>query len=130
MRKFEKVIFPDELILKYAFGHGGDWELQADFRVFWTDSGKEHQYKAEAGLITDMASIPGWAQSVIHKEADSAKASIIHDHIYENRPADWTRKGADRLLYAGLRASGMNWFKAKSMYLAVRVGGQKVWEDD
>ena len=128
MRKFEGVMFPDALDLRYAFGHGGDWELLQDFRVFWTDDGKEHQYKAAAGLITDMASIPGWAQSIINKEGDSAKASIIHDHIYETQPADWARKGADQLLYAGLRATGMGWLKAKAMYYAVRIGGQSVWD--
>ncbi len=126
MRKFNNVRFPDPLILEFDLGSGGDWNLRQDFRVFWTD-GKEHHYTAKAGLITDMASIPGWAQSIIHKEADSAQASMVHDDIYDKRPDDWTRKGADRLLYAGLRATGMGWFKAKAMYLAVRAGGKRTW---
>ncbi len=127
MRKFKNVTFPDSLVLKYEIGHGGDWILEEDFRVFWSDWDMEYQYLAEAGLITDQASIPGWAQSIIHKEADSARASIIHDNQYERKEPGWTRKECDRLLYAGLGATGMGWLKAKAMYLAVRVGGGRTW---
>ena len=128
MRKFENVTFPDPLLLKYEFGHGGDWELEQDFRVFWTDGGKEYRYKAEAGLITDGPSIPGWAQSVINKEGNKAPASIVHDQMYERREPGWTRQECDRLLYHGLRASGVGWLEAKAMYYAVRIGGQNVWD--
>lgn len=129
MRKFARVSFPDPLRLRYELGHGGDWRLEQDFRVFWTDeNGKKRSYTAKAGLITDMASIPGWAQSVVNKEGDKAPASIIHDDIYERQPDGWTRKAADRFLYAGLRASGVGWLEANAMYYAVRIGGQNIWD--
>ena len=134
MREFRKVIFPDQLILKYPLGSGRtlgvkDWILEADFRVFWTDErGIERHYTAKAGLITDGPSIPGWAQSVINKEGIKAPASVIHDDQYMRRV--WPRKECDRLLYAGLRASGVGWLEAKAMYWAVRVGGGKQWDDD
>ncbi len=50
-RKFQRIVFPDPLVLKYEFGTGGDWNLEQDFRVFWADGAKEYRYVAEAGLI-------------------------------------------------------------------------------
>jgi len=128
VRKFENVAFPDPLLLKYESGHGGDWELEQNFRIFWSEGVRERHYTAEAGLITDMASIPGWAQSFVNKEGIKAPASIIHDQMYERREPGWTRRECDRLLYAGLRASGVGWLEAKAMYFAVRIGGQSVWD--
>lgn len=130
MRRFEQIKFPRPLHLKYELGHGGDWELEADFRVCWLDHGETWGYTAKAGMITDIASIPGWAQSIVNKEGDKAPASIIHDHQYMTRAEGWTRKECDRLLYAGLRASGVGWLEAKTMYYAVRIGGKGQWDDD
>ena len=133
MRRFENVVFPDELVLKYPLGQAvqygvTDWILLENFRVFWNEGAKEFHYTAKAGLITDRSSIPGWAQSVIQKDGPKVKASIIHDDIYEKKPLSWTRKDADRLLYHGLRVAGTGWLEAKAMYFAVRIGGQHAWD--
>jgi len=132
-RKFGNVRFPDPLVLKYPAGEGAkhgvvDWHLEQDFRVYWTDGGKEYHYTAEAGLITDRSSIPGWAQSIVQKDGPKVRASIIHDDLYENKPEGWTRKDADRLLYFGCRAAGTDWLEANEMYYAVRIGGQHAWD--
>lgn len=135
MRKFDNVAFPDPLRLKYPPGeaarHGVyNWILEQDFRVVWSDGGKQYQYVAARGMTTDMSSIPWWAQGIpgLQKAGKSVKASIVHDHIYENRPEGWTRAEADLLLYRGLRASGRNWLTAQMMYRAVRLGGKTAWD--
>ena len=57
MREFNRIVFPDELVLKYPLGAGKtqgvkDWHLLQDFRVFWTDErGFESGYAAKAGLV-------------------------------------------------------------------------------
>ena len=137
MRTFNRVTFPDELVLKYPLGSGKtlgikDWILLEPFRAFWTDdAGKEQTYTVEAGLVTDMSSIPWWAQGVpgLQKAGRNVRASIVHDDIYfrQGQPDGWTRLEADKLLYAGLRASGQGWLIASAMYRAVRLGGGEVW---
>jgi hypothetical protein len=133
VREFQNVRFPDPLVLKYLAGAGArhgvvDWHLERDFRVLWTDRGKDRHYTARAGLITDRSSIPGWAQSIVQKDGPKVRASVIHDDLYENKPEGWTRKDADWLLYYGCRASGTPWLEANGMYYAVRIGGQRAWD--
>ncbi len=134
-RKFDNIIFPDPLILKYPVGAGKtlgvkDWHLEADFRIFWTDNDVEQHYTAKAGLITDMSSIPWWAQGLpgMQKAGRKVRASLIHDDIYEKRPLTWPREDADHLLYHGWRASGVHWIPARGGYRAVRLGGRHAWE--
>ena len=47
------------------------------------------------GFITDMASIPGWCQSVIQKDDLHKKAAVVHDWLYELHPCK--RKTADEI---------------------------------
>lgn len=128
-RTFDSVLFPDTLRLARPLGSGGDWELEEDFRVFWTD-GVEQTYTVKAALVTDMASIPWWAQGLpgFQKAGKATKPSIPHDAMYERREPGWTRKEVDRLFYKGLRAEGVNWITARAMYLAVRIGGKQTWD--
>lgn len=135
VRKFENVVFPDNLVLEYPVGAGKthgvkDWNLKQDFRVFWTEDGEARSYTAQAGLITDMSSIPWFFQGLpgMQKAGKKVRASLIHDSIYFKRPEGWSRAEADRLLYLGWRASGVNWFVARQGYYAVRLGGQRAWE--
>ncbi len=135
-REFLCVAFPEPLRLKYPPGKAAafevyNWILEADFPVRWLDpvDGEWHEYVATKGLTTDMSSIPWWAQSLpgLQKAGKSVKASVIHDHIFENRPAGWSRADADWLLYCGLRANGRGWLPARMMYWAARLAGGKLW---
>jgi len=38
-----------------------------------------------------------------------------------------TRKEADNLFLEGMKAVGVNWFRRRVMYLAVRAGGRRLW---
>lgn len=58
------------------------------------------------------------------------KIYILHDWRYATHSL--TRKEADKELYDGLRAAGMDYLKAKSIYEAVRCFGRKplvIWND-
>lgn len=137
MRKFENIVFPDGLLLEYPVGAGKalgvrDWHLKADFRVFWTEDSKEQHYTVKAGLITDMSSIPWWAQGLpgMQKAGKKVRGAIVHDDIYERRglPEGWLREDADWFLYCCWRASDVYWIPARSGYRAVRIGGQEAWD--
>lgn len=82
-------------------------------------------WQAKAGLKTDGASIPAWAQPFVGGQFDSAfiKAAVIHDHycVRHVRSALVTH----RVFFDALIASGVDAVKANTMYYAVLVGGPK-----
>ena len=55
------------------------------------------------------------------------EASLVHDSFYQlirNEDLDYSyRKEVDQLFYDICRESGVSWFRAKYMYLAVRLFG-------
>jgi hypothetical protein len=82
-------------------------------------------WQAKAGLKTDGASIPGWAQPLIGGQFDSAfiKAAVIHDHYCVRHVRSFLE--THRVFYDALIASGVDAVKANTMYYAVLVGGPK-----
>lgn len=79
-------------------------------------------WQAKAGLKTDGASIPSWAQLIVGGAWDGEfiRAAIIHDHYCERtvRP----RTATHRMFYDALIESGVAQAKALVMYYAVMVG--------
>lgn len=53
-------------------------------------------------------------------------AVILHDYLYENRIG--SRSYADKLFLRLLVHAGVSRFRAKLMFLAVRVFGRRKWE--
>lgn len=97
----------------------GQCELVFDFGYI---DPKGLGWQAKAGLMTDGASIPGWAQPIIGGawEAEFIRAAIIHDHycIRTVRP----RTATHRMFYDALIESNVPTAKALTMYYAVMVG--------
>ncbi|WP_333605307.1 DUF1353 domain-containing protein [Novosphingobium sp.] len=82
-------------------------------------------WQAQAGLKTDGASIPGWAQPLVGGRFDEAfiKAAVIHDHYCIRHVRSFL--DTHRVFYDALIASGVDPVKANTMYYAVLVGGPK-----
>lgn len=82
-------------------------------------------WQARAGLKTDGASIPVWAQPFIGGQFDAAfiKAAVIHDHYCDRHVR--TALMTHRVFFDALIASGVDAVKASTMYYAVLVGGPK-----
>lgn len=85
-------------------------------------------WRADAGDVTDGASIPDWAQGIIGGPWDEAylKAAVLHDHYCGKRIVSW--RETHLMFYDALIDLGVNPYKAKLMYYAVYVGGPK-WLD-
>lgn len=85
-------------------------------------------WRAEAGEVTDGASIPDWAQSVIGGPWDESylKAAVLHDHYCGVRTATW--RETHLMFYDALIELGVSSYKAKLMYYAVYLEGPK-WMD-
>ncbi|HRK23496.1 MAG TPA: DUF1353 domain-containing protein [Beijerinckiaceae bacterium] len=80
-------------------------------------------WEAAAGLETDGASIPFWAQPVIGQPYDGSyiKAAVLHDHYCDRKVRDW--KKTHRMFYDALIEQGVPKIKAGVMYGAVMIGG-------
>jgi hypothetical protein len=82
-------------------------------------------WEAKAGLKTDGASIPFWAQPFIGKpyEKSYIKAAVVHDHYCDKHVRPWRQ--THRVFYDMLRALNVPILKSKVMYYAVLIGGPK-----
>lgn len=82
-------------------------------------------WEARAGLETDGASIPDWAQPFIggQFEKEYIRAAVIHDHYCDRYVRPWRQ--THWVFYDALLASGVEKSKALLMYFAVYLGGPK-----
>lgn len=93
-----------------------------EFRV----DGVPRILKIPAGCLNDLASIPRFARWYIGRVGPHLEACIVHDYLFVawllvsgHKPtrADW--RFANEVLYAGLRAAGIGWFKRRLFRLAL-----------
>lgn len=75
-----------------------------------------------AGFVTDFASIPELARSIIEAFGRHAKAAVLHDWLYAvGEPGKkWF---ADQIFYDAMAELGVDMWRRKIMYQAVHVGG-------
>jgi hypothetical protein len=86
------------------------------------------EWEAMAGLETDGATIPSWAQPFIGSPYDESyiKAAVVHDHYCDRNVRSW--RETHRAFYYMLRSLNVPELKSKIMYYAVFIGGPK-WID-
>jgi hypothetical protein len=85
-------------------------------------------WEAKAGLETDGASIPRWAQPFVGGQFDSEfiEAAIIHDHYCKRHVRPWRK--THWVFYDALLASKtVRKEKALLMYFAVYLGDRRGW---
>lgn len=103
-------------------------ELIDDF-VFQDDNGQK--WVAKKGHIINGASIPRILWSIYPGSpyvGEYRRAAAIHDSLYiEQFGGD--RKAVDKAFYKAMRTDNTDWFKAKVMYIAVRLFGGSMWDD-
>lgn len=99
-------------------------ECYTKFPLHYVDS-NGIGWEAKAGLKTDGATIPFWAQPFIGKPYDNSyiKAAVVHDHYCDKHVRPWRQ--THRVFYDMLRSLGVPRIKSKVMYYAVYVGGPK-----
>ena len=81
------------------------------------------------GFITDGASIPKIFWSIIGSPFTGLyrKPSLIHDRLYATQKVK--RGYADRVFLEGMENKGVSFWKRRTMYYAVRVGGWRPWNN-
>ena len=82
------------------------------------------------GFESDGASVPRFFWRVVFPpgDADALRAAILHDYIYREHPAGWSRADADRLFRDVLIADGVPTLRARLAYWGVRLFGGGSWK--
>lgn len=102
---------------------------KGNFRLIRPINAIAYKYRIDIldGFVTDFASIPKIAWSVIGCPTDYALPGAVHDAMYRSRLL--SRKEADYIFFLLLLEDGVPKPLARSMYLSVRAGGQKAYDE-
>lgn len=85
------------------------------------------------GFLTDLASVPRLARSIIARTGPWLEASVLHDWLYVAwqvegiAPTRAQRHFADRVLWYGMVAARVGWSKRVVIYGAVRLFGRRTF---
>jgi hypothetical protein len=97
-----------------------------------------------AGFVTDLASVPRWAWTLVPPDGPWVKAAIVHDFLYATggtgkwkrhpaaitRPQPYSRLEADGIMREAMENRGVSWLSRNLIYTAVRLGGASGWYAD
>lgn len=97
------------------------WELVADFRVLIDTNETKEFISVPKGYRTDLASVPRIFWSIIPPFGNYSKAAVVHDYLYYTQ--SYTRKECDQVFYDFMIVNDVYKWKAKIMWLAVRMFG-------
>lgn len=103
---------------------GSGYELVLDYAA---DILPGFRIEILGGFTFDGASIPRvfWLTTGHPMSPELQASALIHDAVYCAELM--TRADADGLLYHCLRCDGVGWYRARKIWLAVRMFGGVVW---
>ena len=78
-----------------------------------------------AGFPTDFASIPRVFFLTTPPVGKYDRAAVVHDYLYVAQAT--TRAQADRIFLQAMADCGVSWYMRYKMFLAVQLGGGRVW---
>lgn len=111
--------FPLPLVLEDGGMRGGSrlWKLVKPYRF--------GAIEVPAGFITDGASVPRLFWSLFSPTGSYLGAAVVHDWLYKAKVT--TRKEADSIFLAAMKAAGVGFVTRSLVYSAVRAGGWSAW---
>lgn len=80
------------------------------------------------GFVTDFASIPRVARTLITGHDNTRKAAVIHDYLYQHGVG--RRAQADLIFREAMQEAGVPRWKRQLAYLAVRIFAGHTWGDN
>lgn len=92
-----------------------------------TANGVTRSWEIPIGFGSNLVSSPKWARCWIPRWDKAYLAALLHDYLYAYHLT--TRAEADKIFLLALEALGVSKLKRTAMYAAVRLRGQKSWED-
>lgn len=104
----------------------GKWQLLADFSYQSDVANKT--ITVPVGFITDFASVPRIPVAYMLAGDTAHKAAVIHDWLYTSH--ELPREVADLVLQEAAIVGGSPAWRAKLIYVGVRVGGSGSYDAD
>lgn len=98
--------------------HAWYFTVHEAFTVRWRDK----TVIVPKGQETDLASIPQFLQNIMPLVDNHLQAAIVHDMCYRSK-IGISKEEADEMFYDAMRTLGVGWWKAQTMYNAVRFFG-------
>jgi len=80
-----------------------------------------------AGFVTDFASVPRFFWRIVPPWGRYSPAAVVHDYLYASGMVK--RAEADRIFLRLMKKLGVPYWKRHVMYLGVRAGGRKAWNE-
>lgn len=105
---------------------GISWVLLDEFSYDVGFLGSGDTITVPAGFITDFASIPKFAWSIIGGPwGKYGKAAVIHDYLFATQQRSW--KETNQIFLEGMKVLGVSWMKRTTMYSLVMVFSWVSW---
>lgn len=111
-------------------GDDADYIVARPYTVRFKLDGRDREITVPQGLVTDLASVPRIAWSVVNRVGPHLEASIVHDFLYiawqsspERGARDADREFADKLFLAGMAAAKVGALDKALIYNTVRTFG-------
>jgi hypothetical protein len=79
-----------------------------------------------AGFVTDFASVPWAARSIIDVVGKHSVGAVVHDYLYWDQQC--SRYEADLLLHEAMVEYKSSWFEKNAVYYAVRARAGGAWD--
>lgn len=117
------------------------WKVMERFNYNIDTADSVNAVEVPVGFITDFASIPRILWNILPPWGKYGKAAVIHDYMYtEHKHSVFSaegvesfvqieRKQADGIFLQAMEVLGVNKITRYAMYYAVRVFGNKPWND-
>jgi hypothetical protein len=111
--------------LRIEYIDGINWKLMEPFS-YWTElTDIKTTIITPSAFITDFASIPRVFWPIAHPTGKHGKAAVIHDLLYQHHLV--SRLLADKIFLEGMEVLGVEAWRRKTMYSAVRVFGASAY---
>ena len=108
------------------FADGSHWVLMEPLRYRLKDT--EHVIEVPKGFVTDFASVPRVAWSVMSPYDEHGRAGIVHDWLYWEQSC--SRKQADKIMKLGMIETRVSHANRAIIYRALRLAGNGAWNEN
>ena len=105
------------------FADSSNWVLVEPLEYRLLDS--EHVIRVPAGFVTDFASVPRLAWTVMSPFDRHGRAAVVHDWLYWTQAC--TREQSDKIMLLGMIESGVPNVKRVAIHTALRLAGSVAW---
>ena len=112
-------------------GSDADYVVRRPYTVGFRLDGKLRRIIVPQGMLTDLASVPRIARSIVGRVGPHLEASIVHDYLYiawqdmDGRgPRSGDRDFADELFKVSMKAAKVRFLQRQIIHRSVRAFGR------